>query len=111
MFTIQITEKVDLSIKKYVDLYTDYFQELYTDTWIWAEDTIQKNYKVSGKKLFQSIYDIIQEKLSQEILPYSILGNDVRTATLTLWNRRIALEYSESGTVRTITDIKIWYKH
>lgn len=74
----------DKHIKRYVEMYTDHFQELFSDTGIWSEEMIQRNYEISGEELFRSIYALIREKLSQEILPYSVSDTITRSATLIL---------------------------
>jgi hypothetical protein len=110
-YTVVFSELAKKSIGKYIFLYADYFEEFFTDTWLWCEEDIQELYKKSAKELYRQIYDTIEEKFSRAILPYSVLENVIRSTTLILWNRRIALEYEESENIRTITDIKIWYKH
>jgi len=59
MFHVRISKSADIQIKQYIDLYTSYFQELFTDTGIWSEEVIQRNYEISGEMLFRSIYALI----------------------------------------------------
>lgn len=84
MFQVVISKAADKHIKRYVELYTDHFQELFSDTGIWSEEMIQRNYEISGEELFRSVYALIREKFSQEILPHSVTENTTRSTTLTL---------------------------
>lgn len=71
MFQVNITRQAEKCIHEYVYLYERYFLSLFHDTGIWSEEQIRENYRNTAKELFHRMYDLIQDKCSQEVLPYA----------------------------------------
>jgi hypothetical protein len=76
MWQITISHRAEIAIENYVRQYATYFLSLFDDTGLWSEQMIRENYIRDADKLGDSFYDTIYERLSQDILPYEISGEN-----------------------------------
>ncbi len=107
---VKILSKSLDSIDKYIELFLDFYVTLYSDSGIWSEEFIIEDYRVKAKKLHRNILDYIQNRMSEELLPYELLDFGKRKCILTIEQRRLEIIYEESDTERVIHEIKIEHR-
>jgi len=98
MYNVIISKKVHDIIHNFIDSYKNVFLKTFTDTWIYYEKLIRESYVNSSIKFQNEIYDWIEKILKEEkIYWYKQLNNNNFRITLTVWNYRLYIQYTENN--------------
>ena len=68
MFSVHINTKARFNIKRFINSYRHIFLDLYSDTGIYHEDKIRKQYQEISKNLFEKIYITINDTLKNQLV-------------------------------------------
>lgn len=63
--------KAKLVLLEYSEKYKKYYNELFKDSWIWSQNVILEKYNFDAKLRIEEIVDLIEEKLSDDLIKYS----------------------------------------
>ncbi len=110
MYEIIYSIKAENRIKFFINSYKNIFLDSYTDTWLFYEDLIRKNFINNSEKFYNEIIDSIENIISnQKLLWYKILKNNNFQIKIDVWNFRLFIEFSENieNKIRFIKDIEI----
>ncbi len=96
MIKLQIKDQALTDLQRFIRQYEEAFFELYKDSGVWNEDLIIESYRESAQKLYLTILEEIQRRLS----PNKILGRKALKGLQELYfhvgNRLIIVYYSEN---------------
>ena len=113
MYKVYIDISSRTKIKDFINSYKKIFLDLYTDTGIFNEELIREQYKELSQNLSRSIYEVIQETLSTQL----VLWRKESWINLYQINRKcewflIQIIYIENQKLqeRTITNISFYKK-
>lgn len=102
MCNITFSSNVERILQKYFLSYLKYFQELYSDSGIFWEDIIIKNYVDESEKRYVEIIDLIEEKLSNLHISY------IKNTAVIRWRSKILLvTFIDENNIRKIIDLEI----
>ncbi len=68
MFDLSFTVRAHQDLTDFIDAYKSGFVELYSDSGIWSEDTILKQYQQAAESLKEGILDCIQFRLEKPVV-------------------------------------------
>lgn len=96
----------------YIEGYQWYFLSRFSDTGIWSEEVIRKNYESDGIKLYDALYDHILQNMTRDLIGYETSSLWLRTTATFLEKRIIFIEYQEDGEnhIRYVHTLKIIYR-
>jgi hypothetical protein len=69
--------------------------DLYSDTGIWSEEYIQGMYVSRAIEMRDYIYNTIVQRMSGDMIAYSVDSTGIRTTVIHLMHRRIEITYIE----------------
>ena len=87
MYKIVFSTAVARIVNRYSQKYREYFDEIYSDTGIWSEAQIRKQYEDGAIERRKEIAHLLTEKLSQD----PILGRNSDTSAVIGWRSKILL--------------------
>lgn len=108
MYKVIIPESIHDIIKNFIKVFRDRYLDLYSDTWIYYEDLIRKNYIEISKKFYKEIFYSLETNFKWDILWRKDTWNWKFKVIITVWNFRLFIDYSEDNTkkIRFIESIE-----
>ena len=95
MIDLQFSEQALVELQRFIRHYEEAFFELYQDSGVWSEALIIQNYKASAEKLYLTILQEIETRLSSK----KVLGRKSKLSWQELYfyvgNRLIIVTWSD----------------
>jgi len=109
MYKIEYKDNTQKILKKFIESYKNTFLERFSNTWIYDEDIIKKNYINKSISFYQKIIDSIEKNLGREkIYWYSPITNRKASIVISVFNYRLRVFYiqTKSKKLREIYNIE-----
>ena len=104
MRKIEYTTNPINAIDTYTIQYREYYEDLYSDTGIYGERQIVENYLQSAIDRQAEIYDLIEQRLSPDI----VLGRTIENTLFLSWrSKTLFIAWEDEWDVRVMTDLLI----
>lgn len=104
MRKIQYTKNPINAIDNYLIHYREYYESLYSDTGLYGERQIIDNYLHESIARQSEIYDLIEQKLSPEVVLWRALQN---TIFLKWHSKTLFVAWEDDWDIRIVTDLLI----
>ena len=104
MRKIEYTTNPINAIDTYTIQYREYYEDLYADTGIYGERQIVENYLQSAIDRQAEIYDLIEQRLSPDI----VLGRTIENTLFLSWrSKTLFIAWEDERDIRLVTDLLI----
>ncbi len=104
MYKIEYTTNPINAIDTYTIQYREYYEDLYSDTGIYGERQIVENYLQSAIDRQVEIYDLIEQRLSPDI----VLGRTIENTLFLSWrSKTLFVAWEDEWDIRIVTDLLI----
>ena len=104
MRKIEYTTNPINAIDTYTIQYREYYEDLYSDTGIYGERQIVENYLQSAIDRQAEIYDLIEQRLSPDI----VLGRTIENTLFLSWrSKTLFIAWEDEWRIRLVTDLLI----
>ena len=105
MRRIEISGKAQFAILSYIAKYRSYYRDLYTNTGIFSEKDIVRQFEKNAREREVELFSLIRDRLS----PETILGRSTENTLFMEWRSKILMFrwYDEWDDVRVVSEILI----
>ncbi len=109
MYEVEYKEKAQYILKKFIEWYKKTFLGLFTDTWIYNEEIIRKNYINKSISFYEEVIDSIYSILSEDrIIWYHPINQKNFSVFIKVKNYNLRIFYIENkiNKIREIYNIE-----